>query len=164
MEPISPLSQFLFLSSALTGFSIVDLQATGVTNEYLTLVTNMVGERLSFDLWSETRKIAGDLPVVNSKVEREINRRILRHALFGPIARNILLLWYNAVWYALPGEWTDKYGANALDQDHVVSAAAYPTALVWPAMGAHPPAAKPTGFASWAMPPDHLRKPTDESA
>ena len=154
MEPIQPLSEFLYLSAALTGFSVVDLQATGVANDYLTLVTKMVGERLCFDLWSETRKIAGDLPVVNSRVEREVNRKILLHRMFGPVARNILLLWYNAIWYELPAGWTDKQGANALDHDHVVSAEAYQTALVWQAMGAHPPAAKPTGFASWALKPE----------
>ncbi len=159
MQPIHPLEQFLNLSIVLTGFNKVELQSTGVAREYLNLLMEMAGEGLCFELWAETQglyaKHDGDL----IRLEREVCRGILNDEKYGPLARNIILLWYNAIWYQLPPDWTARHGANALDQDHVVSARAYPEALIWPAIGAHPPAAKPQGFGAWSLPPEGAEDP-----
>jgi hypothetical protein len=153
MEPIHPLEQFLNLSVVLTGFNKIELQAAGVGREYLNLLIEMVGETLCFDLWAEIQAIYAKHAGDPARLEREVHERVLKSAIYGPPARNIILLWYNAIWYQLPPDWTTLHGANALDQDHVVSAKAYPEALIWPVIGAHPPAAKPQGFGAWALPP-----------
>src|ERR1039458_10052386 len=122
MQPIHPLEQILNLSVVLTGFNKVELQAAGVGREYLNLLIEMAGDTLCFELWAETQAIYAQHAGHAARLER-----------------NIILLWYNAIWYQLPPDWTTPHGANALDQDHVVSAKAYPEALIWRAIGAHPP-------------------------
>ena len=159
MEPIHPLDEFLNLSAVLTGFNKVELQEAGVAREYLGLLTGMAGDALCFDLWAETRAICQNHAGHRARLEREVKRRILQSEKYGPLARNIILLWYNAIWYQLPPQWTARHGANALDQDQVVSAKAYPEALIWRAIGAHPPAAKPQGFGAWALPPAGVEIP-----
>ena len=159
MQPIHPLEQFLNLSVVLTGFNKVELQAAGVGREYLNLLIEMAGDTLCFELWAETQAIYAQHAGHAARLEREVNQRILKSAKYAPLARNIILLWYNAIWYQLPPDWTTPHGANALDQDHVVSANAYPEALIWRAIGAHPPAAKPQGFGAWALPPEGAEAP-----
>lgn len=159
MPPIHPLEQFLNLSVVLTGFNKVELQEAGTGREYLNLLTEMAGGTLCFELWAETQAIFAKYAGHAGRLEREVNQRILKSEKFAPLARNIILMWYNAIWYQLPPDWTTRHGANALDQDHVVSARAYPEALVWRAMGAHPQGAKPQGFGAWALPPEGAEVP-----
>src|ERR1039457_144709 len=120
MQPIHPLEQFLNLSVVLTGFNKVELQATGVGRDYLNLLIDMAGDTLCFELWAETQAIYAKHAGHAARLEREVNKRILKSAKYAPLARNIILLWYNAIWYQLPPGWTTRHGANALDQDHVV--------------------------------------------
>jgi hypothetical protein len=164
MEPIHPLEQFLNLSAVLTGFNKVELQEAGVGREYLNLLIEMVGEGLCFQLWAETQAIYAKHAGDPARLEREVNKRILKNPKYAPLARNIILLWYNAIWYQLPAGWRTSHGANALDQDHVVSATAYPEALIWQVIGAHPPAAKPQGFGAWALPPEGVAVSLDKPA
>jgi hypothetical protein len=164
MQPIHPLDEFLNLSAVLTGFNKVELQEAGVTREYLDLLVGMAGENLCFDLWAETQAICAKHAGHAARLESEVKRRILESEKYAPLARNIILLWYNAIWYQLPPQWTARYGANALDQDQVVSAKAYPEALIWRAMGAHPPGAKPQGFGAWALPPEGVEIPAPPMA
>ena len=159
MPPIQPLEQFLNLSAVLTGFNKVELQEAGVAREYLNLLVGMAGDTTCFELWAETQAIYAKYAGQPAKLEREVSRRILKNEKYAPLARNVILLWYNAIWYQLPPGWTTAYGANAQDQDQVVSAKAYPEALIWRAIGAHPPAAKPEGFGSWALPPAGVEIP-----
>ena len=159
MPPIHPMEQFLNLSAVLTGFNKVELQEAGVGREYLNLLVEMAGDTLCFELWAETQAIYAKHAGHPARLEREVNQRILKNPKYAALARNIILVWYNAIWYQLPPDWTAPRGANALDQDQVVSAKAYPEALIWRAIGAHPPGAKPQGFAAWAMRPDGAEAP-----
>jgi hypothetical protein len=153
MDPIQPLDQFLNLSSVLTGFDRVELEAAGTGAEYLAVLSQMAGENICFEMWAIMREI-GVRFTGKTAVEKEVKKQILGSAKYAPLARNIIYLWYNAIWYQLPREWTEVWGANAADTDFVISATAYPEALIWKAMGAHPPAAKPQGFGAWALPPE----------
>jgi hypothetical protein len=125
-----------------------------VGSEYLRVLTAMAGDTMCFELWAETQAIYAKHAGQAARLEREVKKRILGNEKYLPLARNIIQLWYSAIWYQLPPAWTTRHGANALDQDHVVSAKAYPEALIWRAIGAHPPAAKPPGFGSWALRPE----------
>ena len=135
---------FLELSAALTGFSEAELLATGnVRHLFEELgVTVGVGPRAAF--------LQIGLPP----------QKLLLHAIYGPLAKNVLRMWYLGRWQRLPDNVmtalrttfseVDAFGRNF---ERVISARAYREGLVWPAVGAHPPAAKPPGFASWAEPP-----------
>lgn len=78
--------------------------------------------------------------------------RSSRSAL-GPVARNVILLWYTGNWNELPQGWRDAYGVSVADVSAVVSAEAYQEGLMWVAGGTHPQGAKEPGFGTWAEPP-----------
>ena len=143
---------FVAFSEAVTGFSAFRLHGTGQVEEYRATVANVVGTEVLdalLDTWARVQEEAdrgGDLD------------DLLRHQVFedphlGPIARNVIKLWYVGMWYELPKEWSDAYGARERDVTFTVSPTAYTEGLLWPAMGANPPGAKAPGYASWTGPP-----------
>ena len=85
-------------------------------------------------------------------VEKKVEKKILNDGRYGPVARNIIRLWYLGAWSQLPQEWRNDYGATSYDTDHIVSPQAYRQSLVWVAGEAHPMGAKQQGFGAWAMP------------
>ena len=88
-----------------------------------------------------------------TNIEHAVEKKILNNDRFGPVARNIVRLWYLGSWLQLPREWREKYGATAYDTSRIVSPEAYKQGLVWIAAEAHPLAAKQQGFGSWAKKP-----------
>lgn len=136
---------FLALSARLTGFSTFTLHGTGLVEAYYDQVLDIVGER-----------IFGRLLLTSHAVKKnsDLESKILSSALMGPVARNIILLWYTGTWNQLPRAWRQDYGASAGDLTHVVSAEGYKEGLMWRAVAAHPPAAKQPGFGSWTAPPE----------
>ena len=133
-----PLERFLALSAALTGFRAVELRATGVAREHLDLVLSVAGEELGARLLA-----AGQEDV----------QAVLADPDLGPLARNLIVLWYLGQWDQMPREWRARHGAAPADEPGVPSAAAFRAGLVWPAIGSHPTSARPPGFGSWAEPP-----------
>ncbi len=81
-----------------------------------------------------------------------------------PIARNVIKLWYAGIWFELPPDWTDTYGALPTTARSPASPQAYPEALLWRAIGSNPPGAKAPGYGSWAFapvfPPIPVRRPS----
>jgi hypothetical protein len=147
------LGRFLALSVDLTAFSEFELQGTGLATDYLAAVRTVVGEKVVTDLLAahrEARSAAGD---DQAALERALRHRVLSDERLGPVARNIIKLWYAGAWYELPSEWTEAFGARVADRTFFVSPAAYTEGLLWPAIGANPPGAKAPGFGSWAAPP-----------
>ena len=53
----------------------------------------------------------------------------------------------------MPEDWREAYGGGRYDSDIIPSPASYTEGLLWPAVGANPPGAKPFGYAMWATPP-----------
>ena len=78
------LESFIELSEALTGFSRVQLLGTGMAEEYLRAVEEAVPAPVLEELLA-----AGDAVT------------ILEDAKLGPVARNVILLWYCGTWTAL---------------------------------------------------------------
>jgi hypothetical protein len=154
MTPTDPVERFIDLSAALTGFRRVDLLGTGKARVYYDEIVAIVGERIV------SRLMAVGASVIErhgaAGVEDELRRRILDDELLGPLSRNVMVMWYLGQWDQLPAEWRDRHGASALDEDRVISAAAYTEGLVWKAIGAHPQGAKPQGFGAWSFPPPDL--------
>jgi hypothetical protein len=84
----------------------------------------------------------------------QLRREIFGNQMLGPIARNIIKLWYVGIWYQLPRVWAEAHGSRPADVTRTVSPEAYVEGLLWPAIGAHPPGAKAPGYGSWASPPE----------
>jgi hypothetical protein len=80
--------------------------------------------------------------------------RILADSKFGPVARNLILLWYRGTWTRLPEAWRAAYGTSQLDVDRLVSGAAYQAGLQWVVAGAHPAGARQQGYGAWAAEPE----------
>lgn len=140
------LDEFLDLSVALTGFDRLHLIATGVGPEYLSTLDTIVSAAVADALLQAFAAVpAADDALLSSQ--------ILDDALLGPLARNLIVLWYTGTWTALPADWPATSPRSPRDVGHVVSAAAYMAGLQWSAVGAHPAGALPPGFASWASPP-----------
>jgi hypothetical protein len=165
-ERYNSVDDFAELSSELTGFTVPELEGTGLVESYFTAVSELVGERIFGRLlinWDKVRSESRSKKDRQGGIEEEI---FGPHwgGLLGPIALNIVRLWYLGNWYQMPREWRSKYGAAANDQTRVVSAEAYREGLVWNAICAHPTAAKQPGFGSWAFPPkDPYRRKSSPS-
>ena len=144
---------FLELSADITAFTLFELKSTGQAEEFLSTVLRVVGVESVTELLDTYGKVAQR---ASSAREREegLRRDIFGHEKLGPIARNIVKLWFVGIWYQLPSAWSQTYGPRPGDQTHMVSANAYVQGLLWPAIGAHPPGAKAPGYASWTGPPE----------
>jgi hypothetical protein len=86
-------------------------------------------------------------------LDEGLRAQVLSDDKLGPIARNLIKMWFVGTWYELPQEWRDRYAAREPVSTHVVSPASYTEGLLWPTIGANPPGAKGQGFGSWVGPP-----------
>jgi hypothetical protein len=154
--------RFLAFSSEVTGFAEFDLYGTGQAQSYLGTVVHVVGEGLLtelLDAYDRAGPAGGDRQARVTALEAEV----FSSEQLGPIARNIIKLWYVGVWYELPPDWTDGFGALENDGTFTASPAAYPEGLLWRAIGANPPGAHGPGYGSWAEPPRIPPIPGDET-
>jgi hypothetical protein len=140
---------FYSLSVELTGFDEVELRGTGVGDLYLDWLTLAFEDELP-ELLAAWREVERGCP----PAERQdaLRESILDHPVLGPLARSVLLLWYTATWS--PPQWwwiSSEHPGNV----NFAFGEAYPEGLMWrAAIGAHPTAAKPTGFGTWAFAPE----------
>jgi hypothetical protein len=143
------LGRFLGLSVTLTGFNRVELLGTGMAARYL----GVLEESLSGEVLDGL--LAAYAHVSSSSVdETAFSSAILADERLGPVARNLILLWYCGTWTALPASWQADHGSSDLDADRVVSAEAYQQGLQWVVAGAHPMGARQQGYGAWSVPPD----------
>ncbi len=146
------LERFLAFSSEVTAYPVFELRGTGLAEAYLATVTEVVGHRVldalldRYDAAVRTADGGGNLPEL-------LRRELFSDPWLGPVARNVVKMWFVGVWYELPRAWTEAYGALHKNVMFTVSAAAYTEGLLWPSIGANPPGAKAPGFGSWAQPP-----------
>jgi hypothetical protein len=151
----APLAQerFLQLSEVLTGYDHAELWGTGMVTTYLGVLQSVVGQPLTGRLltrWAEIEmRGRGDPPFIDQLLQDEL----LGDDALGPVARNLVVLWYTGEWMQLPADWREAHGANALDETRVISPESYVQGLVWDAIHTHPQGAKQPGYGSWALPP-----------
>lgn len=141
--------KFLAFSAEITAFTTFELLGTGMADDYLAAVIDVVGEATFEELlraWDRVRESG-------AASDENLRRTIFGDEKLGPIARNIIKLWYIGTWYQLPYSWSQSFGAREKDVTFVVSPAAYVEGLLWPAIGSHPPGAKAPGYGSWANAP-----------
>jgi hypothetical protein len=145
------LEQFLSLSVHLAGFDRAELEGTGLVQEYYQQVVGVIGETNANELWGIARNLSG---YTGDELDIAIRRNLLSNPKFGPIARNIIQLWYWGSWIELPDTWRHQYGTNPQQyQTRFTSPTAYQEGLIWKAMHTHPQGAKQPGFGSWSRPP-----------
>jgi hypothetical protein len=141
---------FISMSEELCGIPAFYLCGTGYAHTYLDTVLRFVGA-------SSTDRLLATYAALPSCCQQDreaaIRADLLSHDELGPVARNVIKLWYTAIWFELPREWHRNFNPAADDRTFVPSAYAYPEALLGPAVGAHPAGAKPTGHQSWVSPP-----------
>jgi hypothetical protein len=145
---------FYALSVVLTGYSTFELHGTGVGAEYFNTVQNAVGNDNFAELLN-TFRIRVEEPAAGDQttLERLMRSEILSNTKLGPIARNIIQMWYVGNWYELPSAWyAAYYQKDTVAPTAVVSAQAYQEGLVWKAMEAKPMGAKWPGFGTWGEP------------
>ena len=149
----TPEERFVAVSVALTGFDHVALAGTGMTALYLRTVEQWAGPNITAELLQ-----FGTDPPPDEFITRT---RIFADAKLGPVARNVIALWYNATWNPLPVAWYAAYqgeipnlpNLSALPPAFIVSPEAYVESLVWIAANTHPMGAKQPGYGTWADPP-----------
>ncbi len=142
--------RFIALSAEITAFTPFELQGTGQAREYFDKTVAVVGAatvRALLDAYEPLRAVP------HPERETRLRREIFGDEKLGPIARNIVKMWYSGVWFELPRAWTEAYGARENNVTVTVSGKAYTEGLLWPAIGAHPPGAKAPGYGSWFLPP-----------
>ena len=133
----------------MTAFTVFDLWGTGQAESYFATAVESVAPGTLGQLLD-----AYDAAPREPQGTREqyLRAKIFDDKKLGPIARNIIKMWYVGIWYVLPDEWYAAYGGHQ-KKDIMVSADAYTEGLLWPAIGANPPGAKAPGYGSWALPP-----------
>ena len=129
---------FVELSASLTGFPVVDLLGTGMADAYWAKVQEKAGSKLADELLSAWQTVKDS----SESIETALRTKILSHPELGPLARNVIQMWYLGQW----------------EEAEVVSATAYVEGLVWNAIGAHPQAAKQDGFGVWGLPPRNIEE------
>ena len=148
MNAAPRMEAFLAFSAEITAFEPFELRGTGMADAYLDTVVRVVGDRIVDDLLA-----AYSAAPSGSRRAAHLRLAIFGDARLGPVARNVIKLWYLGIWYELPRAWIDAYGALPANVTFMASAQAYTEGLLWPAIGANPPGAKAPGFASWVGPP-----------
>jgi hypothetical protein len=141
------LADFVGLCALLTGFSAHELRGTGNATLHLATLSDMAGPDHAEALLDAYARLPKD------DAARALRQAILSDGRLGPLARNLIRLWYSGVWKQLPRDWHETHGGPAADRDFIPAPNAYVEGLLWPAVGANPPGAKPFGYGMWAFPP-----------
>ena len=130
---------FLNFSAEATGFSRAILEGTEQAGIYFDAVRDIVGS-IAFEEFLQSYGSNG-------------LEKVLSAPKLGPIGRNVIKLWYTAIWEQLPPGWRETYGASPKDRTFVISPTAYTTGLLWTAIGTNPPGANGPGYGTWSDPP-----------
>ena len=144
---------FLAFSAEVTAFTPLELRGTGQAELYLETAMKVVGQQVVDDLLAAHAAAPPAVGDDRTRRDAQLRLTIFGDARLGPVARNIIKLWYVGIWYELPRVWIESFGARAANTTFMASAQAYTEGLLWPAIGANPPGAKAPGFASWVGPP-----------
>lgn len=135
---------FMALSSELCGFSEFTLRGTGYADAYFSVVAKMAGAELVDRLLTTYHQLPAGPPEVR---DRALRADILVDDELGPLARNVIKLWYTSIWFEMPPDPARK------NERFIPFTYAYPEGLLGPAVGAHVQGAKAPGYGSWAERP-----------
>ena len=132
---------FSRLSETLTGFSLRELQSTGLSEELYAFLEKTLGKQ---KLETYLRAMASE-----GEADAELNCSPEELEKF---KQQLTTLWYTGNWYPVfPPPAPEEMKASEFPMR--VSIHSYQEALVWRAMGKNPSGAKWPGWGSWAMEP-----------
>ncbi|MCJ8288554.1 MAG: hypothetical protein HRT58_00870 [Crocinitomicaceae bacterium] len=137
--PEENLSLFEELCAILTGFSLTEIQGTGLSEKYLEVIRDKEPQAIN-NLLDSFEKLGTDHRNVSDN-DLILIRGVLEDECLGPISQQLILMWYTGQWNF--GE-TDTY---------VISEKAYIESFSFRAAGSHPAGAKQPGFGTWQFPP-----------
>ncbi|WP_016956055.1 hypothetical protein [Catenovulum agarivorans] len=147
------IKHFIELSGALTDFNEFALNGTGQVAAYYQTLVDIVGQQLVDNLLSTYCSVY-EISINEQMFLDGLRKQILGDLKLGPVARNIIKLWYTGTWYQLPNTWRQAYGKSDNDITFFVSSASYMEGLLWHAIDANPSGAKGPGYGSWSQPPN----------
>ena len=139
-NPPGKLAEFEVLSAVLTGFSLSDIQGTGLSDTYLAKVEKITAEDQLEELFADFKRIGIDPMVPLGQEQKMRVAALMEHDVFVPLMQTIISIWYTGQMPAPDGS--------------IISSRAYIEGLIWRAIAAHPMGAKQPGFGTWAFPPD----------
>lgn len=148
---------FLAFSEAVTGYSSLELEGTGLVDDYQGLLDGALGEEISIQFYSVAREIT-EIADPQER-QKKIAEEVVSSPVLWPIVSNLISLWYLGTWTVLPDSWYvatggTKPGVGEPGSSKVPpSSRAYIEQLSYRTAGAHTPGAKPTGFGGWSLPP-----------
>ena len=126
---------FMSISEALTGFTVNELQSTGLAETYYTYVLKSLEAATFVEFLTVYKNI-----LENSSGEEALKNAIQSEIIGNPgmndIAGKVITMWYL-------GTWDGAY----------INDLSYKEGLVWNLMHAHPPGAKQSGYKSWNIKP-----------
>ena len=142
--------QFLEVSQCLTGFSRVELLATGMAQTYYAQLKSVYGDDVVARLIAEVLAVIAAAKGDEAKLEQLMLARVFNDntVLCAP-AKNLAQMWYLGTMI----DYTDPTPFVVFKRTTVVSAEAYRESLVLRDAGSHPAGAKQPGYGSWALGP-----------
>ncbi|MDW9378810.1 sugar dehydrogenase complex small subunit [Chryseobacterium sp. JV558] len=125
---------FMSISEALTGFTVNELQSTGLAETYYTYVLKNL-DSVTFEEFLTVsknilEKYSGD------ELKKAIQSEIIGNPKKNDISGKVITMWYLGTW---EGTYIDDLS--------------YKEGLVWNLMHSHPPGAKQPGYKSWNIKP-----------
>lgn len=147
MEPNSNSKLFLEASALFTGFSKMELKATGMLESYYnTILMNVDKENIDY-FFIDLNKLLSDPKQDAKSIKHALTTQFMPTSAYGTLVQNMIILWYTGNW-----------GNN------VVSSASYIQGLMWDTIHAHPPGAKQPGYGSWSDLPLSVKQSTVKSS
>lgn len=126
---------FMSISEAITGFSVNELQSTGLAVIYYKHILGQIESATFLEFLNISKSI-----LENSYSQDQLRIAIQSNIMADPgmkdMSDSIITMWYLGTW-----------------QGAYVNDLSYKEGLVWKLMQAHPPGAKQPGFKSWAVQP-----------
>jgi hypothetical protein len=136
------LDTFVNLSVILTGYPKSKIQPQNNTQKLPELYFGVLNKEVPSDLIASLNDTFLAIPDPD---ESSVKAKIVMNDKLGPVAKNILKMWYLGIWYDL-----DK---KKPDNSYVVSNIAYKNGLAWSTMYAHPMGYSEENFEYWNTPP-----------
>ena len=134
---------FVSLSAILTGYDATILKPKNDTQKVAELYFNTFTKEVDANT---VALLNSTFTAIASPNEANVKAQIVNDPTLGPIAKNILKMWYLAIWY-------DLNATKEQDNSYVVSSIAYKNGLVWKTMQAHPMGYSEGNFGYWSNVP-----------
>jgi hypothetical protein len=139
---------FIYISVYLTGFERVELEGTGLVEEYFRTICQETSNETRRYFFDELDSMVLQAQGQEEKMLALIASNLMPTSSYQGLAKNIIYMWYTGQWAPT----VNNPDAN-LQQVRNISGNAYQQGLMWLAAQTHPPGAKQPGYGSWAHMP-----------